>query len=209
MGNRAYKFIASKYAKAFERGEIRISPAWTFREDDGIVAGRSDPLELAQVTMIGGELRVGAGSIFNPPAFYSVGANGEKIGLDLIMTGDTAIVYHGAALFCMSRDFDDAILARMATDFGNDAAFEIADVTEFAKLIAKIDDLSRYEVIAGDVHYADALEVDAHSDVPDFFIKHSKYSWQREFRLVWPSCQIAEPTNFNCPEISNLIRRVA
>lgn len=131
-----FKFAKRGYVDdAVQYGRIRLNHVATFRASDGVGDGRSDSKELIEsATVLDGEEVVSS----DDPRFAGMFARrkgGVNVPTEIVVSADTVVFYDSGLLLCTSLDNSDDVFKEMKTKFGNDAAYEITDVEEFARRI--------------------------------------------------------------------------
>lgn len=66
---------------------------------------------------------------------FTVVRGGETVEHEIAVTGGSLTMFNSGLLYCTSLANTDELFASMVDKFGIDAAFEIADIDEFARLI--------------------------------------------------------------------------
>ena len=110
---KGYKYIPSQFADSFASGNIRISPAHTFRQDDGIDDGRSDSQELTTIV----KLKTGEETVNSSHPLirdiWQTYKGGQRVYDDVILSGATISFIDNAYLFCLSSEYNDEIYLEM------------------------------------------------------------------------------------------------
>lgn len=202
-----FKFVRREYANAaVERGQLRLSGAWEFREFDGVDAGRADPDELvASATVQGGEESFSSGD--EPWSdFFTVIKGGKRVPVDVTATADVVQVIDSALLFCSALDNTEALFERMRKDFGIDAAYEIADIEEFGQRVCAALG-SGYQVSGGKVRYVDRMQAPSLAQIGavDALVKPARFAWQQEYRLVFRHGSQLESQLVTVPGVCELL----
>jgi hypothetical protein len=206
---KGYKFIPSQFADSFANGNIRISPAHVFRENDGIDDGRSDFQELTTtVTPEHGELIVNSSHPLIRNIWLTYNKDGERVYDDVIFGGSVQII-DNAYLFCLCSEYSEKIYIEMKNKFDADAVFEIENLENFCNLLRKIPGLSHMPMHCDFVTYSDA-KYTSFSDVDTipYFTKRTLFSWQKEYRICWFGEVFGDSIIVDVPEISSLLKRI-
>jgi hypothetical protein len=211
---KAYKFTNSRFADSFASGVVRISPAFTFRIEDGLGDGRNDVNELIHETDLPSSKGEAAETTFDPShPLYPHGVFLEVVGgvpreMTFTVTGTVQRDILQGLLFCCSSSTSDGMSERMAKTFGADALFEISDIDLFAETLSTHWLLMERMTHKGKVQYlkSDARRRLAVPTSPLF--KDHAFEWQDEYRIVWSQFGEEEAFNVEVPEISRLLRRV-
>lgn len=206
---KGYKFIPSQFADSFANGNIRISPAHIFRQDDGIDDGRSDSHELTTVvTLENGEETVNSSHPLVRDIWQTYKGE-ERVYDDVIFSGGTISFIDNAYLFCLSGEYNDEIHTKMNNKFGADAVFEIQNLENFCNKLREIPELSHMPMHCDFVSYND-LNHTRISDVDTipYFTKRTLFSWQKEYRVCWFGDVFGDSIIISIPQISHLIKRI-
>ena len=206
---KGYKFIPSQFADSFANGNIRISPAHVFRQDDGIDDGRSDPQELTTIVKLeNGEETVNSSHPLIRDIWQTY-KGGQRVYDDVIFSGATISFIDNAYLFCLSSEYNDVIYSEMKNKFNADSAFEISDLEEFCSMLRRIPEIWYMPMNCDFVQYDDT----EHNHISDietipYFTKRTMFSWQKEFRICWLGEVFGESIIVNVPEVSSLLKRI-
>ncbi|MGL5829937.1 MAG: hypothetical protein ACRC0L_10260, partial [Angustibacter sp.] len=142
--------------------------------------------------------------------FVTFIVNGERVAVDMTATGDVVNVVESALLFCSSSVKTEELTSRMHTDFGNEAAYEIADIDEFGhRLLAALNE--EFEVRGGLVTYGTHIHSQSLAEFRpvDPFLKPERFGWQQEHRLVFnTSGTIEDSAVVEVPSVCELLRIV-
>jgi hypothetical protein len=185
----AFKFLNKKFVESFlERGVVKIGTAKEFRIPDGFDAARSDECELITEWRPGEAPEEAARTIEVTREHPFISDIGGKIHPEQTLRMKfekraVVKVHTDAFLYCVSSEVTEHLRTKMLADFGADACVEIADFEIFAALLSGHRRLAGLCWAAGYVKYQDDDPlVYSGSDV---FKKRTKYTWQREMRIVW------------------------
>jgi hypothetical protein len=208
---KAYKFVTADVADVVAAGSVRLTPAEDLRRTTDKVGARGDQNELKSCAKIkGGEENVRSDHpAFGPNQFVAI-IGGNRVPFEMTVVGESTAIIEDALLYCASLEDTSEIRRRMREDFGAGAVFEIADVHEFARILSRHPDLSLRELTKGKVQYRDLTMSDSIADLSpvDPLLKDSKFSWQREFRLIWGADFLQRRIDLNVLELSRLLKRL-
>jgi hypothetical protein len=211
---KAYKFMNRTFADSFAAGVVRISPAFSFRIDDGIDDGRNDFNELIHETDLSDSDRGSVEVTLDPShPMYPHGMFIEVVGgvrreMTIIATASEQRDIMQGLLFCCSCSATDSMSERMAKTFGADALFEILDIDMFAEILSSHWFLLERMTHKGRVLYMESSARRGAHIPPSPLLKDQAFEWQDEYRIVWSQYDEHEAFNIQIPEIIGLLHRV-
>lgn len=196
----AYVFFNARYLNAVAEGTIKVGTAASFRAQDGIAGGRSDPREMVET------YRPGAGTrrlSYDDPLVARAGlhVNPDRVRMEFAFKEQDILRFEeDAYLFCMSEQDTDDICVRMWELFGHDMYYKISDVVRFGDAIMRAEPKLQPIVFCKRVEYWESDETTL-SWHPNRFQKRPEYAWQQELRFLWPAETSAMPILIHAPAI--------
>lgn len=203
----AYKFFSSKLLDAIRnRGSVRIGTTASFRVQDGIDDGRGDPREMANHWKPGDAISINQ---HHPMMHHIMRAGNIEWPSDLpdlnveIEAGASFRMDIDAYILCLSDTLNEQLCHGMLERFGYDMVYHIPNLERFIEALANVDQRLATGMCSH-VRY-DAPEGFERTWHDQTFRKRSRFSWQREIRLVWGGEAPLEPFTIEVPEIVPLI----
>ncbi|MDQ3179392.1 MAG: hypothetical protein M3Q33_02610 [Acidobacteriota bacterium] len=164
-----YKYLQS----CLEEGKIRIMPASSYDDPSLNHAIRDAELEI-KFSGIPSEIKMEVfdGKTGQPKGFITPTGN-----LNYTLKSRTS--YY---VYCLANKYS----LRMYGDFEADCCLVIKDPDKFIQKLIKVfsSQLTDYKVIVNDCNYFDPLNARA-DNLDVYFSKHFRFSYQKEFRIIW------------------------
>lgn len=200
-GTYLVKYGSKKYLEPIlQKGELRVSPASYYKDPSLNHAINDDELSCS-VQLHPSKVKLEA---FDKITKKSKGILTPKSNVAINFGSNTD--YY---VFCLST----VLLPRLFVDFSADSCLLITNPPQFLlRLSTAVDNmLSCWEKYLIDVSYFDPLKPDK-KKIDSFSCKHFRYSYQKEWRLIWlppENANILDHINIefgNCEDVCELIK---